>query len=145
MIKKRLKQIFCIFIYIIVSGCDNVVGPVCSDCYLNVDVPELTMDNNGYYRLYLIDGYSQTFTTIRARTGITEYHQRVKWVSNKEYYFGNQWVNLVNGDSYTDDNGNAYTVLGVWQDFVGDTIKVYSGYNDECNFHHVDSIGVIIQ
>ena len=86
MIKRRLKQIFYIFIYIVVSGCDSIVGPVCSDCYLNVDVPNLTIDDNGYYHLHLMGSYSQTFTTIRARTGITEYHQKVKWISNKEYY-----------------------------------------------------------
>ena len=73
-----------------------------------------------------------------------DYYQKVNWISNQEYSFGNSWVNLVNGNSYTDDEGNAYTVLSVWQEFVGDTIKVYSGYNDECNFNHIDSIGVIV-
>ena len=144
MIKKEVKQIFYIFIYILMTGCENIVGPVCSECYLDVDAPSLTMDENGYYHIQFLDGYSQTFTTLKAETGITDYYQKVNWISNQEYSFGNSWVNLVNGNSYTDDEGNAYTVLSVWQEFVGDTIKVYSGYNDECNFNHIDSIGVIV-
>ena len=51
--------------------------------------------------------------------------------------------NLVNFSSYT-DNGAAHTVLGVWEQFIGDTIKVYSGYVDECNNQYIDSIEVII-
>ena len=54
------------------------------------------------------------------------------------------WTSLVNQSSYTNNDGKAYTVLGVWENFIGDTIKVYSGYTDNCNILHVDALEVII-
>ena len=54
------------------------------------------------------------------------------------------WTNLVNKSSYTDDDGKAYTVLSAWEIFIGDTVKVYSGYTDNCNISHIDSLEVII-
>ena len=56
----------------------------------------------------------------------------------------NNWVNLINSNSYTDEEGIANGVIGVWEQFIDDTITVYSGYTDEYNIHHVDSISVII-
>ena len=103
------------------------------------------MDENGYYIMEFLDTYNQTFTTLTASTGSYDNYQRVAWISNKEIWLGNQWINLVNGDSYTDENGHAHTVLGVWEEFIGDTVKVYAGYNDEYNNHHVDSLEVIIK
>ena len=55
------------------------------------------------------------------------------------------WTNLVNGSSYTDGNGEAFTVLGVYSNFIGDTIKVYCGYEDNENIHYLDSLEVIVQ
>ena len=47
-------------------------------------------------------------------------------------------------NSYTDNLGEAHTVLSVWPEFIGDTIKVYAGYTDEYNNHYVDSLEVIV-
>ena len=54
------------------------------------------------------------------------------------------WTNLVNGSSYTDEDGVAHTVLGVWEVFIGDTIKVWTGYTTDCGTHRLDSLEVII-
>ena len=54
------------------------------------------------------------------------------------------WINLINSNSYTDDYGIANGVIGVWEDFIGDTIKVYSGYTDDCYILQVDSLEVVI-
>ena len=70
-------------------GCNN--NPLlneCSNCYMDIDAPDLVLDNNGYYHMTHLNDYIQTFTTLRAKTGITDYYQKVKWVSNQEYYFG---------------------------------------------------------
>ena len=64
---------------------------------------------------------------------------------NKEIWIGNEWVNLVNEASYTDELGEAHTVLGIWNEFIGDTVKVYAGYNDEYDNHYLDSLEVIIK
>jgi hypothetical protein len=139
MIKNILKYIF---IYILLVGCESPL--VCEDCYLDISAPDLQMDGNGYYHMNFLDSYIQTFSTLEAKTGITDYNQKVKWVSNKEILIAGYWTNLVNGSSYTDSDGKAYTVLGVWDNFIGDTIKVYSGYTDNCNILHVDSLEVVI-
>ena len=55
------------------------------------------------------------------------------------------WVNAVNQSAYTDDEGRGHTVLSAWEEFIGDTVKIYCGYHDECNIHYVDSLEVIIE
>ena len=66
-------------------------------------------------------------------------------MSNKEISIQGHWTNLVNSASYTDEEGVAHTVLGIWPEFIGDTITVYCGYTDQCDVHHVDSLKVIIE
>ena len=131
-----------IFIYILLVGCESLL--VCEDCYLNIKASDLQMDGDGYYHIEFLDSYIQTFSTLEAETGITDYNQKVNWVSNKEILIAGYWTNLVNGSSYTDDDGKAYTVISIWENFIGDTVKVYSGYTDNCNILHVDSLEVVI-
>ena len=139
MVKNLLMYIF---IYTLLIGCNSPL--VCKDCYLNIKAPDLQMDGNGYYHIEFLDSYIQTFSTLEAETGITDYNQKVNWVSNKEILISDYWTDLVNQSSYTDEDGKAYTVIGVWENFIGDTVKVYSGYTDNCNILHVDSLEVVI-
>ena len=44
-----------------------------------------------------------------------------------------------------DDDGIAYTVLGVWKNFVGDTIKVYCGYYWDYGPQYLDSLKIIVE
>ena len=138
------KVMFYIFIYIFIVGCSDNIGS-CSDCYLEIEAPSLEIDNNGYYHMNHLSQYNQTFTTLDANTGSINEHQKVAWIANKEIYINGYWTNLVNQNSYTDNNGIAHTVLSVWEQFIGDTIKVYSGYHDNCNIHHVDSLEVVVE
>ena len=119
-----VKNIFLyIFIYVLCIGCETPI--ICDDCYLDVSA-DLHMDENGYYHLQFLNGHVQTFSTLEVKTGITKYNQKVKWLSNKEILIAGYWTSLVNQSSYTDNDGKAYTVLGVWENFIGDTIKVYN-------------------
>ena len=142
------NNILYIFIYVLLIGCgDDVMTNSCSsDCYLDISAPSLQMDENGYYHMEWLDGYVQTFSTLKAETGLD--YQKVQWVSNKEiniqHYGQDNWTNLVNTSSYTDDEGVAHTVLGVWEQFVGDTIKVYSGYTNNCSIRYIDSLKVVV-
>ena len=146
-IKITRNIILYIFIYIILTGCEgnNVVGGCQSDCFLNINAPALTMNENGIYELEWIDGYNQTFTTLTAYTNSTDVYQHVGWMSAQEININGYWVNLVNGNSYTDELGEAHTVLGVWEEFINDTIMVYSGYTDQCNIQYIDSLKFIIK
>ena len=136
-----VKNIFLyIFIYVLCVGCDNPM--ICGGSYVEISAPDLQMDENGYYHLQFLNDYTQTFSTLKANVGVEQ--QKVKWLSNKEINIAGHWTNLVNSHSYTNDGGTAHTVLGVWKNFVGDTIKVYCGYTNNCSINYVDSLGVII-
>ena len=138
--------LFYIFIYIFIVGCNggnNGVG-TCPDYYLDIEAPNLEMDDNGYYHMNYLPQYIQTFTTLDANTGSINEYQKVKWISNRQEFVEGYWVNCVNQNSYTDNDGVAHTVLSIWQDFVGDTITIYCGYDDNCNIQYVDSLEVII-
>ena len=114
-----------------------------TDNLLELDVPSL-QKTDGYYRLEYLHDYTQTFATIRANTNSTDEYQKLVWVSNKEILIDGYWINLVNKNSYTDNDGYAYTVLGVWEEFLGDTVTVYCGYKDMC-LDYIDSLKVIIE
>ena len=147
--RKMIKNIILyIFIYVFMMGCESPLeSEFCeSQSHINMASSNLVLGDDGYYHMLFIDGYIQTFGLLEASTGVI--HWPVGWISNKEYNIEFQgqdnWTNLVNQTSYTDDEGIARTVLGVWEVFVGDTIKVYAGYHDECDIHHVDSLEVIV-
>ena len=55
----------------------------CEDCYISIEASDLIIDENGYYHIQFLDGYTQTFTTLKAETGIEDHYQKVKWLSNK--------------------------------------------------------------
>ena len=140
----KIKLIFTvIFIYILLIGCeDNIQNECFTNNFLELDAPSLSKID-GYYRLEFLHDYIQTFSTLRAETGSTEEYQKLAWISDKEILIENIWTNLVNKAAYTDENGDAYTVLGVWEEFIGDTITIYCGYEDMC-YHFIDSLKVIV-
>ena len=138
-----------IFIYIFITGCENnpmTIVDNCTDCYLDLDAPDLVIDENGYYNMGFLDGYIQTFSTIRAMTGLD--YEKIGWISNTEHcieFMGLiECTDVVNQSSYTNEGGIAHTILGVWEDFVGDTITIYAGYYDDCQNQYLDSLKVIV-
>ena len=139
-----------IFIYILVVSCTDssyynnnpVVG--CElPTHLSVDAPSLELDENGYYHMEYLEGYNQTFTTLEASTGVEL--QKLAWMSSMEVEINGVWTNLVNSYSYTNDDGIGNTVLGVFPSQVGDTIKVWCGYEDDCQIYFLDSLKVIVE
>ena len=156
-----VKNLFLvIFISVLVIGCDwRITEPIDYTIGLDDEIIEeevqfdyylelssyLNMDGNGYYYMEFLNDYIQTFTTLSGMTGSYNTYQKVAWISNKEININGEWTNLVNEASYTDELGEAHTVLGVWDEFIGDTVKVYAGYTDEQNNHYVDSLEVIIK
>ena len=136
-----------IFIYVLCVGCSDVLtnSDDCIDCKLELSIPELHMDNNNYYHLYFNEDYNQTFTKIHANVGHS--YEKVGWTSNT-YFNGCVWdycesVNIVNGSSYSDMDGIAYTMMGVYESNIGDTAVVYCGYY-YMEHQYLDSIRIII-
>ena len=141
------KLISYIFIYMIMVGCESPFESCGSESYLDINAVDLVMDENGYYNMSFISGEIQTFAVLSAEIGLQ--YWPVGWTSNKEYnieHMGtDNWTNIINQSSYSDDEGTANTVLGVWPEFIGDTIKVYCGYHDECDIYFLDSLEVIVK
>ena len=144
-----VKKLFIyIFIYTLLVGCDTqnpLNNEECeSDFMMNVEAPELEMDENGYYHIEWLEGYNQTFSTLDANTGSTFLVQKVYWNSDSGIEYGGEFVSCVNPASYT-NNGIAHTVMAVWEEMVGDTIMIYAGFTDWCDFQYLDSMGVIVE
>ena len=138
-----------IFIYTLLVGCDveRIIGV--EDCttflgydYLEVSAPSLQMDDNGYYHMEWLEGYTQTFSTLDANTGSDEI-VKVLWDSDSGIYYSGYWVSSVNPASYTDD-GVAHTVVAAWEEQIGDTLTVYAWYRGKCDIEYTDSIKVVI-
>jgi hypothetical protein len=140
-----------IFIYVFCIGClpeDSITNSdSCSNSKLELSIDELDKDNNGYYHLYFNNDYIQTFTKIKADVGYE--YEYVGWTSDTYFVIETngyqEQVNVVNGSSYTNSEGFAYTMLGVYEQNIGDTIIVYCGYYDNCSTQHLNSLGVIIK
>ena len=133
-----------IFIYIFIVGCSGDINQTCPGYYLEMKAPNLNIDENGYYHMTLLNDYVQTFSVLEAETGSIEEYQKVGWITNKEILIDNHWTNLINPSSYTNNDGIARSTLGVWNNFIGDTIKVYCAYSDNCNIYYVDSLEVVV-
>ena len=150
MIKKVISYIFIYILLLLSIGCDdNVVGistEECDNCFLEMDIPTLDVDLDGYYHLNYNDGSIQTYVMLEAYIGYE--YEYVGWTSDT-YFDGCTWgycepVVIVNSSSYSDDNGIAYTMLGVYESNIGDTAKVWCGYYDNYGKQWLDSLEVII-
>ena len=51
---------------------------------------------------------------------------------------------MINGSSYSGDDGIASNILGVHQEHIGDTITVNCGYYDDYGVQYLNTIKVII-
>ena len=141
------KSFIYIFIYTLLVGC-NTQNPLSnneceSDFIMNVEAPELEMDENGYYHIEWLAGYNQTFATLEAITN-TEGYNKIYWASQEGIEYAGEFVSCVNPASYTSD-GIARQTMAVWEEMVGDTITIYAGFTDWCDFQYLDSIGVIVE
>ena len=140
------KSILYIFIYTLLVGCNtqNPLNSECeSNCFLDVEAPSLQIDDNGYYHIEWLEGYTQTFSTLDANTGSNEI-VKVMWSSDSGINYGGYWISSVNPASYTDD-GVAHTVMAAWEEQIGDTLTIYAQYQDECNIEYIDLIKVVIE
>jgi hypothetical protein len=150
MVEKIIKYIFIYTICVIFIGCEsNPMTPsqeFCDYCYLKLEAPYLTLDENDYYHLDYIDGALQTFTRLDAYVGYDlEY---LGWATDITFE-GCTWnycedISVVNGASYTGDDGYGHTMMGVYEGNIGDTATVWVGYYDNYGKQWLDSIKVII-
>ena len=150
--KNMIKKIISIFIYIVLTGCDTqnfLMGPEEPQYYLDISAPSLNKISDEYYVMTFSGNESVKYTTLAAQTGSVNVVQLLTWESDKEFsveHNGQEfWENLVNPSSYTDTYGEGHTVLGVWPEFIGDTITVYCGFEDDNGNYYEDILKVIVE
>ena len=149
MLRNIIKYIFIYTICIIFIGCEsNLVGlsGSCSNCVLELTIPELEVDSEGYYHLNFNDDYIQSFAKLEAYVGNSYVH--LGWESDTEYCV-QMWNytdcnDIVNPASYSSDDGIANQMMGVHQEHIGDTITVYCGYYDNYGEQYLNNVKVII-
>ena len=130
---------FILPILLLLIGCsdDLPLGPSTDSTYnfeLEID---LEQDLNGYYHLPMEQEgqYSdQMFHNLQVQTNNDYNPQMVYWLCDTYYEFEHlgfsQQAEIINGSSYTYDDGSAYTVFGPHMSQVGDTVEVMTGYKD---------------
>ena len=147
MIKNTIKYIFIYIMCMVFIGCDNPMSvQSCDYCHLELEAPDLTMDENGDYHLDFSDGSIQTFTRLRAYVGYE--YEYLGWTTDTSFE-GCTWdycedVPIVNGASYSSEDGYAYSMLGVYEGNIGDIATIWVGYYDDYGNQWLDSIRIII-
>ena len=146
MMKNIIKYIFIYTIGILFVGCDNPTSvQSCDYCHLDIET-NLPMDENGIYHLNFNNGDLQSFTKLRAYVGYElEY---LGWTTNVSFE-GCTWdycedVPVVNGSSYSSDDGYSYQMMGVMEENIGDIATIWVGYYDNYGTQWLDSIKVKI-
>ena len=95
----------------------------------------LEQDENGYFHLPLNTQGISNQTLHKLAVNINNPNiQLVHWTSDTFYemdYFGyTELVPILNGSSYSYEDGMAYTMFGPHLEQVGDTVAVLVGYTD---------------
>ena len=126
-------------ISILFIACDNPLGeddPSCDYCYLDIDAPDLELISNGNYRMYINPDSYNTWSQLRAYVGYDL--EIVGWTTNTY----NNVLNtpIVNGSSWSNEDGYAFSNLAVNPEHIGMTAKVYAGYYDNYGKQWLDSI-----
>ena len=133
-----------IFIYVLLIGCEsNILAP--SECESDFEMEltsDLVIDENGYYHIEWLEGYNQTFATLEVITNIEGYN-RIYWSCDSGIEYGDEFISCVNGVSYT-SNGIAKQTMAVWEEMVGDTLTIHSGFEDWCYTQHVRFIKIVV-
>ena len=145
--KNIIKYIFIYTIGVFFVGCDNPTSQnSCEYCYLNIEAPDLTMNENGVYQLDFNNGETQTFTQLRAYIGYE--YEYVGWTTNVSFE-GCTWgycedIPVVNGSGYSSADGYAYQMMGVMEENIGQIATIWVGYFDDYGNQWLDSIRIKI-
>ena len=147
MLKNIIKYIFIYTICIMSIGCESnpMSNQTCDYCYLELEAPDLPMIDD-VYQLNYNDGALQTFTRLRAYVGYElEY---LGWTTNVSFE-GCTWnycenIPVVNSASYSNDDGYAYQMMGVYEGNVGQIATIWVGYYDNYGTQWLDSIRIQI-
>ena len=107
-------------------------------------------DNNGYYRLSLIEGENQTlhrFGAYITNTDIYGLPSQVIWSCDAYWVYNESTVPIVNGTSFADPNvDSVFCMMAPIFDMQNDTVTIYGQARfEEGDIILTDSINVIFE
>ena len=109
----------------------------------------LPLDENGYPTLQLNPNTHQTIHRIKGsltRDGKPVNMVKVGWGSNHYWEYDGQLVPIVNGSSYSNEDGEVNTMIGIVHSMVNDTITIFYGfYDDWLSEETIDEFQIIIK
>ena len=61
-----MNKLFPIILAFLFFGCDSIISTeeTCDYCYMEIEAPDLQMDDNGFYHLEVDSSSIQTFTQL---------------------------------------------------------------------------------
>ena len=146
--KNIFKYIFIYTLCILFVGCDSNImsSDNCDYCHLELEAVNLPQDENGYYHLDFNNNSLQTYAQLRAYVGYE--YEYVGWTTDASFE-GCTWdycedIPIINGSSWSSEDGYAYQIMGVYEENIGDIATIYVGYYDDYGNQWLDSIKVII-
>ena len=107
-------------------------------------------DNNGYYRLSLIEGENQTlhrFGAYITNTDIYGLPSQVIWSCEAYWIYNGNTVPIVNGTSFADPNvDSVFCMMAPIFDMQNDTVTIYGqAWFEEGDIILTDSINIIFE
>ena len=116
---------------------ENQADQYCDYCTLELEAPNLELDENGYYHFEYHNG-SPVFN-LSAYVGYE--YEYVGWTTDLTY----QGTPMINGSTYSNDEGYANTIMYTHEEHVGQIATIWAGYYDNYGMQWIDSIKVIIE
>ena len=145
-----MKKLIYILSLFYLFGCSNNMFGINSEEYNFSVETKLPMDENGYYHFTMV-----TYSTTQALTKFTVHtnNPRIQFVYwDCDTQFDYEWMNqnfdvdIINHSSYTNSDGDAFTMFGPQITMVGDTVTVYVGYVDsEFDVEYSEKFYVILE
>ena len=103
------------------SYSDDDDASICPNCILELSL-DLPQDSLGYYHLDFNQELSQMYLSVYADVG--HGYEYVGWTTDNE-------LAIINGSTYSNDDGISHGLLLIYNTLIGDTLTVYCGYYDD--------------
>ena len=113
----------------------------CDYCTLELEAPDLELDENGYYHMTANPDLTYNMTQLRAYVGYQD--EYVGWTTDT--YHSSLGIPIIGGSGYSSEDGYAYALLTIDGNNIGDRATIWVGYYDNYGKQWIDSIKVVIE
>ena len=134
---KYLSIIFALFCFSCWPLDENQQEQYCYYCVIELEAPDLDLDEDGYYRFT----YNNGIPTFDLSAYVGYEYEYVGWTTDLTY----QGIPMINGSTYSNDEGYANTIMYTYEEHIGQIATIWAGYYDNYGKQWIDSIKVVIE